>query len=876
MIFKITLYGICLLPILMGKCAKAQDLLSGFVGNSSTRQPLFGVSVSVIDLRTNNILHYTTTDEEGIYNLILPVDTVFIGLNFNALGYSRQSRVLTSEERTNGVVDHVFLEEHVFRMDEVLIHSQPPFRRVGDTLVFPVEVYRKGDERVAADLLKRLPGFEVAEDGTIRVGNQQIEKVMVDGDDFFHKAYPIMTNSLPAFPIAEVQVLKNYSEKALLRGIEKSDKVVLNLKLSEAYQNVWFGNVMSGLGLRERIAYDVKSEAMNFSKKNKYVFLIDLNNTGRSASAWADLLMDVESNNSILSNNFSGLIEPFNPEVNLEQDGRGQKSRFQRAETISLNNIINLSTDWKVKTISFLNRNLTQLSEWTYEQILDPLIGYDRQEEIYHAWSTQYGILQFQVAGELRERSSLTFLTNFHAIQQDMNVSGLVNIHEFEEVEKNVPLGLSHSFEYINRWSDQEVFLFEGQFKWGKSRKSYKREELALQQKDQFHHEALSVKYIRRPNSTKRWTLEIGGFHNMNEFNFPSLQPDSLGMPNYQHAIQWTNRMQTFQWVSQLQYLKNIGRLDLQWRLKTIQNLSGNASSKKLRFNPGASLGWSFNSDHKIQLGYSYSHLNHHPSEFNSNYARSDFRSAIRGVSKPNLSEMSTMILNHLYNDWSKGLYIHSMGYLVYFHKSLSTRTQLTPWFNWSDRFWISGPFIFNFQSGVDYFIEPVSSNIKLKFLWNRSRTYFQLNSNYLKEYLQLSYQYELELRSAFSGIFNFHFGAKKRIVHLLNQSNPDQQVVSHESFLDFQIKPQENWKITSELEWYYSYYSDLDYSHQFFLNSSIQYQFKQSGAFVSLVGKNLLGEKYWNHFQLHEYVLSQQKQLLVPRKILLRFSCRI
>lgn len=860
--------------ILFGKDLRAQEVISGFVGQLTTGQPLIGVTISVLDQRTNSMLKYTRTDIGGEYRLILPPDSVKVILRYSALGFSHQTRILTPAERRKGVVDAVLMEVEVYRMDEVFIHSKPSYRQFGDTLSFYTEVYRTGEEQVIGDLLKRLPGFELGEDGTIRIGNQQIEKIMVEGDDFFNKAYPIITKSLPAYPIAEVQVLKNYTDKAILKGIEKSDKIALNLKLDEAYRYVWFGNVMTGLGLQRRTPYDLKSEAMNFAKHNKYFLLVDFNNTGRSSSSWADFLMEDETESLILSQ-ISTRAE-FSPEDVTVQDKRGRRTRFEQTETISLNNIVSLSPRWKVKTVSFLNRNRTNLSEMTHESISDFDIAYERHENLNHFWKNQDGIVQVELAGELGDRATFNSLTKVRRLDQDTDILGLVNTENLNESEGNAPSGLEQSFSYIKRWSEKSALVLGGQFILGKIQKSYLRENTAFKHDYRYHHQGVNLKFITRTNPSESWTFEVGALNKMDEFRFPLLSPDSLWMPNYQKVVLWKSRFQTFEWLTQTQFKKNMGRFDLQGKLKTMQNLSGYIQNKHIRFSPGISLGWSFKSDHKISLRYSYSYANHPTREFIPFYSRSDFRSAERGTLAPDLSEMSTLILNHIYNDWSKGLFIHTMGYLVYFHKTLSTRTQLNPWFSWSDRLWINDPFILNFQSGVDYYFEPISSNVKLKFLWNRSRSYFQLNSPSLKEYLNVSNQYELELRSAFSGIFNYHIGAKRRYSYSRNRQHPERDLMSHESFFDFHLKPVEDWKITAELEWYYSSQPTIVSAHQVFLNSTLHYRFKGDRFNLNIVGENLLNEKYLNHFQLNEYAFIHQRQSLVPRRIIFRLSCRI
>src|SRR5699024_914589 len=112
--------------------------------------------------------------------------------------------------------------------------------------------------------------------------------------DFFGKGYKILSKNMPAYPIEEVEILKHFSNNKLLKNIEESDKVALNLKLKEESKNVWFGNVKGGIA--NDGFYEFKGKLMDFGKKNKYYFLTDLNTTGADATGSINNLIYSSSN----------------------------------------------------------------------------------------------------------------------------------------------------------------------------------------------------------------------------------------------------------------------------------------------------------------------------------------------------------------------------------------------------------------------------------------------------------------------------------------------------------------------------------------------------------------------------------------------------
>src|SRR5690606_27441794 len=100
-----------------------------------------------------------------------------------------------------------------------------------DTVVFNINSYKDGTERKIEDVLRKLPGIEINElSGIIKYKGKSIETVMLEGDDLFGSNYTLGTKNINADMVTEVEAIENYSENALLKGIEHSEKVALNLK----------------------------------------------------------------------------------------------------------------------------------------------------------------------------------------------------------------------------------------------------------------------------------------------------------------------------------------------------------------------------------------------------------------------------------------------------------------------------------------------------------------------------------------------------------------------------------------------------------------------------------------------------------------------
>ena len=248
------------------------------------------------------------------------------------------------------------LESEIIVLSDVIAQAKKDIIQRNDTIIFDAKAFAQGNEEVVEDLLKKIPGLSIDEDGVIKVGNQEIEKVMVEGDDFFERGYQILTKNMPAHPIDKIELLRNYSNNRLLKNIEESDRVALNLKLDEDAKRVWFGNINVGYdALSQQDRYFLKTNLMNFGKKNKFYFLTNFNNISYDGTGDLKHLIrpmrtgepaSIGDDQSIFS-----LIK-----LNATVPGmRPDRTTFNNAEMASVNTIFNPSNKLKIKALGFFN-----------------------------------------------------------------------------------------------------------------------------------------------------------------------------------------------------------------------------------------------------------------------------------------------------------------------------------------------------------------------------------------------------------------------------------------------------------------------------------------------------------------------------------------
>ena len=172
----------------------------------------------------NGVISYRT---KNIY-------TENIIIEITSSGYQTHTEIIDAKNNTSNItLDAQLFKSKITELNEVVVRAKKrPFEIKKDTIVFNVESYKDGTERKVEDLLKKLPGIEInSKTGTIKFNGKSIETVMLDGDNLFGYNYTVGTKNINLDIVQSVEAIENYSENKLLKGIENSEKVALNLKL---------------------------------------------------------------------------------------------------------------------------------------------------------------------------------------------------------------------------------------------------------------------------------------------------------------------------------------------------------------------------------------------------------------------------------------------------------------------------------------------------------------------------------------------------------------------------------------------------------------------------------------------------------------------
>ncbi|MDO9260828.1 MAG: carboxypeptidase-like regulatory domain-containing protein [Flavobacteriaceae bacterium] len=234
---------------------------------------------NVIALKSNNTIEsYSITDSKGNYRLTVdPNQTYQLRVSF--LGFAPHQETVVVTANSANLTKSIVLLAMDNKLKEVEVTYKIPITIKGDTLTYDKDAFSSGNEKKLGDVLKKLPGVEINSDGEVEVEGKKVQKVMVNGKDFFDGDTKMATKNIPASAIDKIEFLRNYNEVNPMRGVgDDSDNVAMNIRLKKGKENFWFGELSGGVGLEER--YLVHPKLFYYSPKRSVNLLFDANNIG--------------------------------------------------------------------------------------------------------------------------------------------------------------------------------------------------------------------------------------------------------------------------------------------------------------------------------------------------------------------------------------------------------------------------------------------------------------------------------------------------------------------------------------------------------------------------------------------------------------------
>lgn len=411
---------------------------------------------------------YGITNYQGRYQLDLPKGNNYI-LRASFLGYETKEQTVNVPANAENIDLDFILNPQENRLDDVEIVYEMPVTVKGDTIIYNADSFTNGDERKLGDVMKKLPGVEVNEDGEIQVEGKTVTKVMVEGKDFFDGDSKLATKNIPADAVDKVEVLRNYNEVDQMRGLgNDSDNVAINIKLKEGKKNFWFGEVTAGAGLadeyeEENGRYLLHPKLFYYSPKYSINLITDFNNIGEVPFTFRDYF------------NFTGGFKNFNKgggtNFNISDSDLGfAVSQNDRAKSIDAKFIAGnfsyaVNDKLDVSGFGILSDNKTNIVNNSIRQYIDEGITENTNTE--NDQRNQLAMLKMSAAYKPNTNFQLDYgaLVKTSKQTEDAATISIVggNQNNISEVKENKPFSINQNANAYYTLNDKNIFAAEVQ-----------------------------------------------------------------------------------------------------------------------------------------------------------------------------------------------------------------------------------------------------------------------------------------------------------------------------------------------------------------------------------------------------------------------------
>lgn len=377
---------------------------------------------------------YGWADSTGEFQLFCTSPFLKGFICFNAMGWQTDTFLLDTQLISDTYLGSISLKPSPVPLQEILIKEKSlSYYQRGDTTIFKPSFYQDGSESVLEDLLAKLPGVRVADDGFLYFRGKRVSKVLWDGDDLLGNDYAKGTKRMPAGIAAEFRFLDKFEGNPLMKSMNQSNQLVLDIEVKNSFKGQWIGDSFLGIGFSPLLAAGFSG--YRIQKKIKFLSFAE-GNSFNDLSTGKKLKFDYsnELNNSFQPNYLlSWFVFPSFFPVTLSQ------ARFNQGKSATFTG----GPHWKMGKESYLNMHVDGILASDFFQQNNFTNQLTSLRVWRQEWEQKEKLKRLNIDGDgrikLSEKSNVTFY--FNGLKENLLVdktdaiSGITSM-PFSSIEK--------------------------------------------------------------------------------------------------------------------------------------------------------------------------------------------------------------------------------------------------------------------------------------------------------------------------------------------------------------------------------------------------------------------------------------------------------
>ena len=253
----------------------------------TTQQSLTNATISVLQKKDSSLVSYAISDTKGSFEIKnLSIGDYHLFVSFTGYEGYKNSFSISSVQR---VVDFgaITLQHDYKTLTGVVVTDASPVKINGDTISFKANAFNSKPGATVEDVLKKIPGVQVQRDGSIKAMGEQVQKVYVDGKEFFGNDPKLATKNLTADMVDQIQVFDDMSEQSRFTKIDDGSRTKsINIKLKKDRRKGDFGKATVGVGSNSRYEGNF---SLNHFRGNRRISLVgSANNINKVSYNFSD------------------------------------------------------------------------------------------------------------------------------------------------------------------------------------------------------------------------------------------------------------------------------------------------------------------------------------------------------------------------------------------------------------------------------------------------------------------------------------------------------------------------------------------------------------------------------------------------------------